>query len=78
MHFAPLVERERAWLLEEARGEPDLPDVVNKTGKMNLIGLLVRETHPDRDVSRVDRDRRRVTCGVAISGVECRDESGRE
>src|SRR6478609_10841146 len=45
---------------------------------MDQLLVSVGETHSRSYVSRVDRDRRRMSCGVAVSRVECCDESSSE
>ena len=78
LHLPALLERERARLLEESRGEADLANVVHEATEVRLVANLVREPHALGDVSRVDRDRGRVARRVAISRIESGDECGRE
>ena len=45
---------------------------------VNEFLLVVVQTHSLRDVTRINRDRRRVTRGVPIPRIQCRDERGGE
>src|ERR1051326_2243835 len=76
LHVAPLLEREGARLLEQARGQADLADVVNKPTQMDDLLFLLRKPHPRGDVTCIDSDRSRVTCGVPVSGVKGCDKRG--
>ena len=75
LHDATFFESQRSLLLEQARGQPNLADVVDEAREVYLLLLCLGESHPCGDVARVDRDRCRVTCGVPVSGVQRRDES---
>ena len=74
LHLTPLLEGERAWLLEQAGRQADLADVVDEAAEVGELLLL--DIHPEAlgDVAGVDRDGGRVARGVPVSGVERRDE----
>src|SRR5581483_4826635 len=70
LHLTPFLKGERSGLIEEAGGKTDLPDVVNEAAQVGKRLLLITQTHPGSDIARVDGDRRRMTCRVAISRVK--------
>ncbi len=78
LHLPAFLEGQRARLFEQARRQADLADVVHQTAEVDELLLLLRQSDALRDVSRVDRDRRRMTCRVLIAGIERRNESSGE
>src|SRR5688572_3045554 len=82
LHPPPLLERQRPWLLKKTSGKTNFSYVVNKTAEMSELLMFFRETHASGDISRIDRDRSRVSGRVLISGVEschernCERETG--
>ena len=75
LHLAPLLERQGAGFLKKPRRQTDLADVVNQPAQMNEPLLLFGEAQPLGDVTRVDRDSRRVAGRVSVSGVESGDRA---
>jgi hypothetical protein len=73
LHLSTLVEREGASFFEEARRQSDLSNVVNEPSEMGELLFSFREAHAHCDVPRVDRNGCRMTRGVLISGIECRN-----
>ena len=57
LHLPALLERQRPGLLEQARGEPDLADVVYEAAEVDELLLLLGQSHALRDVSRIDGNR---------------------
>ena len=51
LHAPALFESQRSLFLEQPRRQSDLSDVVNKTRKMNLLLLCLRQSHSLRDVA---------------------------
>ena len=77
LHLAPLLEGQRAGLLEQAGRQADLADVVHEAAQVRQLLLFV-EPHALGDVPRVDRNGSRMAGGVPVSSVERRDEALRE
>src|SRR5258707_4368562 len=78
LHLAPLVKRKRSRLFEESSGQTDLANVVDQPAEVGELLLNRIHAHPLGDVTRIDRYCSRVTSGVTISSVECRDQAPRE
>ena len=58
LHFTPLVERQRTRLLEQARRQTDLSDVVDQAAEVRERSLIAAQLHPLSDVTGVDRNSR--------------------
>src|SRR5689334_3308011 len=78
LHLATFFERQGARFLEQPRGQPDLPDVVNKSSDVRELLLVRRQTHPLSDVLRVDRNGRGMACRVPIPRIKCCHKSRSE
>jgi hypothetical protein len=78
LHLAALIQRQSAWLLEQAWRESDFPDVVHQAAEVCHLLDFELQSHPFGDVTRVDRHRSRVTGRVPVPCVERRDERAGE
>src|SRR5262245_59136013 len=72
LHLAPLVERQRAGLLEQSWRQPDLADVVNETAQVSQLLPVGWEPHPNSDVSGIHCDRGRVAGGISVPCIDSR------
>src|SRR6266496_187918 len=78
LHLASLLEGQRTGLLENRRGQSNLPDVVDKPCQMRLRLLVDGETESGRNVPSIDRNSRGMTSCVFIASVERCDQRGSE
>jgi len=76
--LSSLIQRQSAWLLEQAWRESDFPDVVHQAAEVCHLLDFELQSHPFGDVTRVDRHRSRVTGRVPVPCVERRDERAGE
>jgi hypothetical protein len=78
LHLATLVQSERTWLLEQARGETDLSNIVDETAEVRKPLVFFREFHPLSDVSGINGDSGGMACRVLVSSIERGNERGGE
>jgi len=73
-NLADLFFGELAFPVEQLVGNPDLADIVQHRGEIELVFLLRRETEFLADEERVAADSRGVTTRVLVPCLDCADE----
>ncbi len=58
LHLAPFIQGQRSWLFEKPSSQPNFSNVMYEAAQVNEFLLIVGQTHPLRDVTCIDRDRR--------------------
>src|SRR5688500_4005640 len=70
----PLLEGQLSSLADDVLGDTDVPDVVQRSGRSELLDLFLREIHRSSDLSSVLLDTLRVVQGVGALGIEGRSD----
>jgi hypothetical protein len=78
LHLPTFLESERARLFEQPRWQSDFSNVVDETAQVNEPLLLFRQSHPTRDISRIDSDRSGMASCITVPRVKCGNQSRRE
>jgi hypothetical protein len=74
LHDSPLFQRKRTGFFEKPRREANLANVMNKPGKVSEVLFLLAQLEAFSNIAGVYGYSRRVTCGVAIAGVQGGDK----
>ena len=78
LHLPTFVQGEGAFLPEEARRQPNLPDVVHESAEKCALARVCRKLESFGNVARVDRYRARVTGRIRIARLQSSDERHRK